>query len=245
MRLDKYLSDMGIASRSDLKKDIRKGLVFVDGEMIRDASFTVNPDSRILYKGEEITYEEYSYYMMNKPVGVLSSTEDRKQKTVLDLFSECHRKDLFPVGRLDKDAEGLLLIMNDGKLAHTLLSPKNHIEKKYYVEIPASLKDEDLEPLRHGIQYDTDLVAEPAQVQLLSAYPDKSTVEIIITEGKFHQIKKMFLALSEDYVVTKLKRISMGALRLDESLSPGEYRKLSPGEIETLKESMKKDEMED
>ena len=244
MRLDKYLSDMGIASRSDLKKDIRKGLVFVNGEMIRDASFTVNSDSRILYKGEEITYEEYSYYMMNKPVGVLSSTEDRKQKTVLDLFSECHRKDLFPVGRLDKDAEGLLLIMNDGKLAHTLLSPKNHIEKKYYVEIPASLKDEDLEPLRHGIQYDTDLVAEPAQVQLLSANPDKSAVEIIITEGKFHQIKKMFLALSENYVVTKLKRISMGALRLDESLSPGEYRKLSPGEIETLKESMKKDEME-
>ena len=240
--MDKYLSDMGIASRSDLKKDIRKGLVFVNGEMIRDASFTVNSDSRILYKGEEITYEEYSYYMMNKPVGVLSSTEDRKQKTVLDLFSECHRKDLFPVGRLDKDAEGLLLIMNDGKLAHTLLSPKNHIEKKYYVEIPASLKDEDLEPLRHGIQYDTDLVAEPAQVQLLSANPDKSAVEIIITEGKFHQIKKMFLALSENYVVTKLKRISMGNISLDENLSPGQYRKLSPEEIEGLKKSMLKSE---
>ena len=245
MRLDKYLSEMGIASRSDLKKDIRKGLVFVNGEMIRDAGFSVTKDSTIQYKGKEIEYEELSYYMMNKPAGVLSSTEDRKQKTVLDLFLDTHRKDLFPVGRLDKDAEGLLLIMNDGKLAHTLLSPKNHIEKKYYVEIPASLKDEDLEPLRHGIQYDTDLVAEPAQVQLLSANPDKSAVEIIITEGKFHQIKKMFLALSENYVVTKLKRISMGALRLDESLSPGEYRKLSPGEIETLKESMKKDEMED
>ena len=244
MRLDKYLSEMGLASRSDLKKDIRKGLVFVNGEMIRDAGFSVTKDSKIQYKGKEIEYEELSYYMMNKPTGVLSSTEDRKQKTVLDLFMDTHRKDLFPVGRLDKDAEGLLLIMNDGKLAHTLLSPKNHIEKKYYVEIPASLKDEDLEPLRHGIQYDTDLVAEPAQVQLLSANSDKSTVEIIITEGKFHQIKKMFLALSENYVVTKLKRISMGALRLDESLSPGEYRKLSPGEIETLKESMKKDEIE-
>lgn len=244
MRLDKYLSDMGIASRSDLKKDIRKGLVFVNGEMIRDAGFTVNSDSRILYKGEEITYEEYSYYMMNKPVGVLSSTEDRKQKTVLDLFSECHRKDLFPVGRLDKDAEGLLLIMNDGKLAHTLLSPKNHIEKKYYVEIPASLKDEDLEPLRHGIQYDTDLVAEPAQVQLLSANPDKSAVEIIITEGKFHQIKKMFLALSENYVVSKLKRLSMGNISLDENLSPGQYRKLSPEEIEELKKSMLKSKAE-
>ena len=245
MRLDKYLSEMGIASRSDLKKDIRKGLVFVNGEMIRDAGFSVTKDSTIQYKGKEIEYEELSYYMMNKPAGVLSSTEDRKQKTVLDLFLDTHRKDLFPVGRLDKDAEGLLLIMNAGKLAHTLLSPKNHIEKKYYVEIPASLKDEDLEPLRRGIQYDTDLVAEPAQVQLLSANPDKSAVEIIITEGKFHQIKKMFLALSENYVVTKLKRISMGALRLDESLSPGEYRKLSPGEIEILKESMKKDEMED
>lgn len=244
MRLDKYLSDMGMASRSDLKKDIRKGLVFVNGEMIRDASFTVNSDSRILYKGEEITYEEYSYYMMNKPVGVLSSTEDRKQKTVLDLFSECHRKDLFPVGRLDKDAEGLLLIMNDGKLAHTLLSPKNHIEKKYYVEIPASLKDEDLEPLRHGIQYDTDLVAEPAQVQLLSANPDKSAVEIIITEGKFHQIKKMFLALSENYVVSKLKRLSMGNISLDENLSPGQYRKLSPEELEELKKSMLKSKAE-
>ena len=245
MRLDKYLSEMGIASRSDLKKDIRKGLVFVNGEMIRDAGFSVTADCTIQYKGKEIEYEEFSYYMMNKPIGVLSSTEDRKQQTVLDLFSETHRKDLFPVGRLDKDAEGLLLIMNDGKLAHTLLSPKNHIEKKYYVEIPACLEDKDLEPLRKGIQYDTDLVAEPAQVQLLSANPDKSAVEIIITEGKFHQIKKMFLALSENYVVTKLKRISMGALRLDESLSPGEYRKLSPGEIETLKESMKKDEMED
>ena len=244
MRLDKYLSEMGIASRSDLKKDIRKGLVFVNGEMIRDAGFSVTKDSTIQYKGKEIEYEELSYYMMNKPAGVLSSTEDRKQKTVLDLFLDTHRKDLFPVGRLDKDAEGLLLIMNDGKLAHTLLSPKNHIEKKYYVEIPACLEDKDLEPLRKGIQYDTDLVAEPAQVQLLSANPDKSAVEIIITEGKFHQIKKMFLALSENYVVTKLKRISMGALRLDESLSPGEYRKLSPGEIETLKESMKKDEIE-
>ena len=244
MRLDKYLSDMGIASRSDLKKDIRKGLVFVNGEMTRDAGFSVTKDSTIQYKGKEIEYEELSYYMMNKPAGVLSSTEDRKQKTVLDLFLDTHRKDLFPVGRLDKDAEGLLLIMNDGKLAHTLLSPKNHIEKKYYVEIPACLEEKDLEPLRQGIQYDTDLIAEPAKVRLLSTDPEKSAVEIIITEGKFHQIKKMFLALSENYVVTKLKRISMGALRLDESLSPGEYRKLSPGEIETLKESMKKDEIE-
>ena len=242
MRLDKYLSDMGIASRSDLKKDIRKGLVFVNGEMIRDASFTVNSDSRILYKGEEITYEEYSYYMMNKPVGVLSSTEDHKQKTVLDLFSECHRKDLFPVGRLDKDAEGLLLIMNDGKLAHTLLSPKNHIEKKYYVEIPACLEEKDLEPLRKGIQYDTDLIAEPAKVRLLSTDSEKSAVEIIITEGKFHQIKKMFLALSENYVVRKLKRLSMGNISLDENLSPGQYRKLSPEEIEGLKKSMLKSE---
>lgn len=238
MRLDKYLSDMGIASRSDLKKDIRKGLVLVNGEEIRDASFSVTADCRILYQGKEIVYEELSYYMMNKPVGVLSSTEDRKQKTVLDLFSETHRKDLFPVGRLDKDSEGLLLLMNDGKLAHTLLSPKNHIEKKYYVEIPAFLQDQDLEPLRHGIQYDTDLTSEPAKLRLLSVSEEKSAVEIIITEGKFHQIKKMFLALSERYVVSKLKRLSMGKISLDESLAPGEYRKLSREEIERLKRSL-------
>ena len=238
MRLDKYLSDMGIASRSDLKKDIRKGLVLVNGEEIRDASFSVTADCRILYQGKEIVYEELSYYMMNKPVGVLSSTEDRKQKTVLDLFFETHRKDLFPVGRLDKDSEGLLLLMNDGKLAHTLLSPKNHIEKKYYVEKPAFLQDQVRAPLRHGIQYDTDLTSEPAKLRLLSASEEKSAVEIIITEGKFHQIKKMFLALSERYVVSRLKRLSMGKISLDESLAPGEYRKLSREEIERLKRSL-------
>ena len=188
-------------------------------------------------KLKEIVYEDFSYYMMNKPVGVLSSTEDRKQKTVLDLLSGLHRKDLFPVGRLDKDSEGLLLLMNDGKLAHMLLSPKNHIEKKYYVEIPAFLKDEDIAPLRHGIQYDKDLIAEPAKVHLLSAKKEKSAVEIIITEGKFHQIKKMFLALSERYIVSKLKRLSMGNIILDEELKAGEYRKLSPEEVERLKAS--------
>ena len=230
MRLDKYLSDMGVASRSDVKKEIRKGNVLVNGEEIRDSAFPVTRDSAVLYKGKEVVYEDFSYYMMNKPVGVLSSTEDRKQKTVLDLLSGLHRKDLFPV-------EGLLLLMNDGKLAHMLLSPKNHIEKKYYVEIPVFLKDEDIAPLRDGIQYDKDLIAEPAKVRLLSAKKEKSAVEIIITEGKFHQIKKMFLALSERYIVSKLKRLSMGNIILDEELKAGEYRKLSPEEIERLKAS--------
>ena len=237
MRLDKYLSDMGVASRSDVKKENRKGNVLVNGEEIRDSAFPVTRDSAVLYKGKEVVYEDFSYYMMNKPVGVLSSTEDRKQKTVLDLLSGLHRKDLFPVGRLDKDSEGLLLLMNDGKLAHMLLSPKNHIEKKYYVEIPVFLKDEDIAPLRDGIQYDKDLIAEPAKVRLLSAKKEKSAVEIIITEGKFHQIKKMFLALSERYIVSKLKRLSMGNIILDEELKAGEYRKLSPEEIARLKAS--------
>ena len=238
MRLDKYLSDMGLASRSDIKKEIRKGLVRVNGEIIRDSSFSVPLHASVSYRGEEVCYEEFSYYMMNKPIGVLSSTEDRKQKTVLDLITEKHRKDLFPVGRLDKDSEGLILIMNDGQLAHTLLSPKNHIEKRYYIEIPVLLEDSDIAPLRFGIQYDKDLIAEPAKVRILSAEKEKTAIEIIITEGKFHQIKKMFLALSENYIVTKLKRLSMGKVVLDENLSPGDYRRLSAEEIEALQRAL-------
>ena len=238
MRLDKYLSDMGLASRSDIKKEIRKGLVRVNGEIIRDSSFSVPLHASVSYRGEEVCYEEFSYYMMNKPIGVLSSTEDRKQKTVLDLITEKHRKDLFPVGRLDKDSEGLILIMNDGQLAHTLLSPKNHIEKKYYIEIPVLLEDSDIAPLRFGIQYDKDLIAEPAKVRILSAEKEKTAIEIIITEGKFHQIKKMFLALSENYIVTKLKRLSMGKVVLDENLAPGDYRRLSAEEIEALQRAL-------
>ena len=238
MRLDKYLSDMGLASRSDIKKEIRKGLVRVNGEIIRDSSFSVPLHASVSYRGEEVCYEEFSYYMMNKPIGVLSSTEDRKQKTGLDLITEKHRKDLFPVGRLDKDSEGLILIMNDGQLAHTLLSPKNHIEKRYYIEIPVLLEDSDIAPLRFGIQYDKDLIAEPAKVRILSAEKEKTAIEIIITEGKFHQIKKMFLALSENYIVTKLKRLSMGKVVLDENLAPGDYRRLSAEEIEALQRAL-------
>ena len=238
MRLDKYLSDMGLASRSDIKKEIRKGLVLVNGEIIRDSSFSVPLHASVSYRGEEVCYEEFSYYMMNKPIGVLSSTEDRKQKTVLDLITEKHRKDLFPVGRLDKDSEGLILIMNDGQLAHTLLSPKNHIEKRYYIEIPVLLEDSDIAPLRFGIQYDKDLIAEPAKVRILSAEKEKTAIEIIITEGKFHQIKKMFLALSENYIVTKLKRLSMGKVVLDENLAPGDYRRLSAKEMEALQRAL-------
>lgn len=238
MRLDKYLSDMGLASRSDIKKEIRKGLVRVNGEIIRDSSFSVPLHASVSYRGEEVCYEEFSYYMMNKPIGVLSSTEDRKQKTVLDLITEKHRKDLFPVGRLDKDSEGLILIMNDGQLAHTLLSPKNHIEKRYYIEIPVFLEDSDIAPLRLGIQYDKDLIAEPAKVRILSVEKEKTAIEIIITEGKFHQIKKMFLALSENYIVTKLKRLSMGKVVLDENLAPGDYRRLSAEEIEALQRAL-------
>lgn len=238
MRLDKYLSDMGLASRSDIKKEIRKGLVLVNGEIIRDSSFSVPLHASVSYRGEEVCYEEFTYYMMNKPIGVLSSTEDRKQKTVLDLITEKHRKDLFPVGRLDKDSEGLILIMNDGQLAHTLLSPKNHIEKRYYIEIPVLLEDSDIAPLRFGIQYDKDLIAEPAKVRILSAEKEKTAIEIIITEGKFHQIKKMFLALSENYIVTKLKRLSMGKVVLDENLAPGDYRRLSAEEIEALQRAL-------
>ena len=226
MRLDKYLSDMGLASRSDIKKEIRKELVKVNGSIVRDAHFSVEEGDHILYKGESVEYEAFSYYMMHKPVGVLSSTEDRKQKTVLDLITEPHRKDLFPVGRLDKDSEGLLLLMNDGLLAHQLLSPKKHVPKKYLVEIAVKLKDTDIAPLREGIQYDQDLFSAPASVRILHA------------EEEFHQIKKMFLALSPEYIVKRLKRIEMGPITLDSSLKAGTYRKLTKEEILALKKNL-------
>lgn len=238
MRLDKYLSDMGLASRSDIKKEIRKELVKVNGSIVRDAHFSVEEGDHILYKGESVEYEAFSYYMMHKPVGVLSSTEDRKQKTVLDLITEPHRKDLFPVGRLDKDSEGLLLLMNDGLLAHQLLSPKKHVPKKYLVEIAKNLMDTDIAPLREGIQYDKDLYSAPASVRILHAEEEKSVIEITITEGKFHQIKKMFLALSPEYIVKRLKRIEMGPITLDSSLKAGTYRKLTKEEILALKKNL-------
>ncbi|SFG16661.1 16S rRNA pseudouridine516 synthase [Oribacterium sp. WCC10] len=181
MRLDKYLADMGVGSRSDIKKAIRKCKVTVDGEVIREAGFDVSSDSLITFFGEEIRYEQYQYYMLNKPAGIISASEDKRQTTVVDLirddeFGGQTRKDLFPVGRLDKDTEGLLIITNDGTLAHRLLAPKHHIDKVYYAVVSGEIDEEDRSKFKKGIRFDEHLTAMPAGLEILST--GKSVKEI-------------------------------------------------------------------
>lgn len=234
IRLDKYLADMGLGTRTEVKKDIKKGRISVNGEIIKSPEYKIDTQTdAVLADGKEIAYEELVYYMLNKPQGVVSATEDRRDKTVLDLISEKKRKDLFPVGRLDKDTEGLLLITNDGELAHNLLAPKKHVDKKYFVRLKAPLSEENRKRLEEGVDIGEDKLTLPAQVFVLNQERDEA--EIIIREGKFHQIKRMFHAVGNEVVF--LKRLSMGSLVLDEALLPGEYRLLTPQEIERLKEN--------
>lgn len=234
IRLDKYLADMGLGTRTEVKKDIKKGRISVNGEIIKSPEYKIDTQTdAVLADGKEIAYEELIYYMLNKPQGVVSATEDRRDKTVLDLISEKKRKDLFPVGRLDKDTEGLLLITNDGELAHNLLAPKKHVDKKYFVRLKAPLSEENRKRLEEGVDIGEDKLTLPAQVFVLNEERDEA--EIIIWEGKFHQIKRMFHAVGNEVVF--LKRLSMGSLVLDEALLPGEYRLLTPQEIERLKEN--------
>lgn len=326
MRLDKFLADMGVGSRSDLKKAIRKSLVTVNGAVEKDPGAQVSAEDRICFDGAEIRYSEQQYYMLHKPAGVLSASEDRRQTTVVDLIRDAAstdasaanasaadhhaagghdtttavesaagghddgsiarstedepvRKDLFPVGRLDKDTEGLLIITNDGPLAHQLLVPKHHIDKTYYAIVTGTITEDDQRAFTRGIRYDEKLTALPATLRVLStgktvaalrralgftATSERllrtrlagpafigaeepaditddtlvSEVEITIQEGKFHQIKKMVKALPGGKEILYLRRITMGALRLDPALAPGEFRKLRQEEIKILKDSV-------
>lgn len=234
IRLDKYLADMGLGTRTEVKKDIKKGRISVNGEIVKSPEYKIDTQTdMVLADGKEIAYEELVYYMLNKPQGVVSATEDRRDRTVLDLIQEKKRKDLFPVGRLDKDTEGLLLITNDGELAHNLLAPKKHVDKKYFVRLKNALSEENRKHLEEGVDIGEDRLTMPSQVFLLNE--EKDEVEIIIREGKFHQIKRMFHAVGNEVVF--LKRLSMGSLVLDENLLPGEYRLLTPEEIVRLKEN--------
>ena len=313
MRLDKFLADMGVGSRSDLKKAIRKSLVTVNCAVEKDPGAQVSAEDRICFDGAEIRYAEQQYYMLHKPAGVLSASEDRRQTTVVDLIRDAAstdasaanasaadhhaagghadgriarstedalvRKDLFPVGRLDKDTEGLLIITNDGPLAHQLLVPKHHIDKTYYAIVTGTITEDDQCAFTRGIRYDEKLTALPATIRVLStgktvaalrrelgftATSERllrtrlagpafigaeepaditddtlvSEVEITIQEGKFHQIKKMVKALPGGKEILYLRRITMGALRLDPALAPGEFRKLRQEEIKILKDSV-------
>ena len=242
MRLDKFLADMGLGTRKKKKKDIRKGLILVNGTPIRTPEYKIDiQKDQVTAKGQPVSYAKQEYYMLNKPGGVVSATEDKREKTVLDLIQEKKRKDLFPVGRLDKDTEGLLLITNDGPLAHELLSPKKHVDKTYFVKAGKPLSDEDVRMLETGVDIGEEKQTLPGKVSRLS--PERTSFCLTIREGKFHQIKRMLQAVDNE--VLYLKRLSMGSLVLDEGLDPGEYRPLTQEEIERLKEHAGKQKSSD
>lgn len=233
LRLDKYLADMQVGTRSRIKEMVRKGRVTVDDNIVKGSDVKVIPGQNIIcVDGSIIGYAHMEYYMLNKPAGVVSATEDNNCRTVLDCIGGKLRKDLFPVGRLDKDTEGLLLITNDGELAHALLSPKKHVEKCYYARLDGAIDEDMIKVLEDGVDLG-EFVAMPARVKVLSQTETWSEVEIIIMEGKFHQVKRMFEAVGR--TVTYLKRLSMGPLVLDEGLAAGEYRELTEAELEALR----------
>ena len=232
IRLDKFLADMGFGTRSQVRQQIAGGNVTVNGLPARRPELKVDTDKdRVLFCGTEAAYAQYEYYMLNKPAGVVSATEDKKERTVLDLLQERKRKDLFPVGRLDKDTEGLLLITNNGDLAHRLLAPGRHVDKVYYAEIDGKVTREDAELFRAGVDIGDKKKTMPAFLEILSS-ADRSEILLTIREGRFHQVKRMFHAVGKE--VLFLRRIQMGPLKLDEKLRSGEYRRLTKEEVEKL-----------
>lgn len=235
MRLDKYLAEMGVGTRQEVKKQIRQGKAAVNGTVVKAADTKIDETSdEVTICGRNISYVSYEYYMLNKPAGVVSATEDRRDTTVIDLIKEKKRKDLFPVGRLDKDTEGLLLITNDGDLAHRLLAPKKHVDKVYYAKIDGMVTEEDVKRFAEGIDIgaEEEEMTRPAKLDIMKS-AEKSEIRLTIHEGKFHQVKRMFLAVGKE--VTYLKRERMGTLCLDENLKPGEYRLLTEEEIENVR----------
>lgn len=232
IRLDKYLADMGVGTRSEVKKYVKQGKISVDGQVVKSADIKIDIETQsVMYQGQLVGYEEFEYYMLHKPAGVVSATTDAKDKTVIDLITDKKRKDLFPVGRLDKDTEGLLLITNDGDMAHRLLAPKKHVDKVYYAKIDGRVTEEDVIAFREGVSIGQGEVAKPAKLEILKA-DEISEIYVTIQEGKFHQVKRMFHTIGKE--VLYLKRLSMGSLVLDESLPLGAYRKLTREELEDL-----------
>lgn len=233
MRLDKILANQGFGSRKDVKKYIKKGKVQIDGKTIKDSSFHVDPkESEIVVNGQLLDYRDYVYIMMNKPKGVISATEDHVETCVTDLLDVFYQPfSLFPVGRLDKDTVGLLLLTNDGELAHRLLSPQKHVEKTYEAHIEGYVTDQDVEAFKQGVELDDGYVTKPADLIIAEA-GDISYVRVVITEGKFHQIKRMFASLG--HKVVELERLQMGSLVLDDQLERGDYRELTEEEIQQL-----------
>ncbi len=238
-RLDKLLSNFGFGTRTEIKSAVKKGLVTVDGQIVKDSSVHVDPAlSTIVMNGIKLEYRKYIYLMMNKPQGVISATTDTRQKTVFDIMPEEYKCfDLFPAGRLDIDTEGLVLMTNDGQLAHEILSPKKHVTKQYYAKVLGIVDQADVEAFKEGVTLDDGYETLPARLEIIKS-DEISEIKLSIVEGKFHQVKRMFEAVGKKVVY--LKRLSMGQLRLDESLALGECKELTEEDVELLRASVQK-----
>lgn len=234
MRLDKFLCELNIGSRSQVKELIRHGKVSVNNAVVKTADLKIDENKDVVcVQGQMLSYRKFYYYMLNKPAGVVSATQDNLSDTVIGLLRpEDRRNDLFPVGRLDKDTEGLLLLTNDGALAHRLLSPGRHVDKTYHVTIEHALTAQDIQRLEQGVDIGEDEPTLPARVEVLSP---ETELLLTIHEGKFHQVKRMLFAVNN--LVTALRRTAFGGLELDGTLAPGEYRPLSEEEVEILHEA--------
>ena len=234
MRLDKCLADCGLGTRSEVKSLLKAKRITVNGKVVTNGKVQVNPETdEILFDREKIQYEEFVYIMMNKPKGVVSATEDNLHKTVLDLIDPLYfKKGVFPVGRLDIDTHGLLLLTNDGELAHRLLSPKKHVTKIYQARVEGVMTAEDAAAFEKGIVLSDGTECMPARLDILSTTQDESIVQIHLKEGKFHQVKRMVKACGK--TVVDLQRLTMGPLKLDESLALGESRPLTEEELQSL-----------
>ncbi|MFD2699971.1 pseudouridine synthase [Paenibacillus shunpengii] len=238
LRIDKILSHMGYGTRSEIKKAVKNGYVTVNGQTIKDSGMQVDPDFDVVeIDGEVVKYREFIYLMLHKPPGVISATEDLREETVIDLLDEEYVIfQPFPVGRLDKDTEGLLLLTNDGQLAHNLLSPRKHVPKTYEAKVLGSIGDKEITAFQHGVTLDDGYVTKPAELMVTSEEQTDtgmiSYIQVTIHEGKFHQVKRMFEAVGSK--VLYLKRISMGSLMLDPELPMGSYRELTEEELNSL-----------
>ena len=234
MRLDKFMAKCGLGTRTEVKGIIRSKKVTVDGEIARDAGMNIDSDtSSIAVNGDLLVYKENHYLMLNKPAGVISATRDRLHPTVIDLLPEGFgHLDLFPVGRLDKDTEGLMILTDDGKLTHRLLSPKKHVPKTYRARVKGAVDEMDVQIFKQGIDLE-DFTTMPAHLEILEAGPE-SQIQVTIHEGKFHQVKRMFAAVDKE--VLYLQRIAMGGLELDPGMEPGEIRELTDDELAVLLE---------
>ena len=235
-RIDKILSNLGHGTRKEVKALLKKKEVEVDGVIATDSAMKVDPEKSIIkVSGDEINYRKYIYLVMNKPSGVVSATVDRNDETVIDLIDEQYRAfKPFPIGRLDKDTVGLLLITNDGELNHKLIAPKNHVDKVYYAEINKCIGASDISTFKKGVVIDDGYKCMPAVLEVLTANENDQEVMVTIQEGKFHQVKRMFESVDKSVVF--LRRVSFGPLKLDKELAEGQCRELSEDEINLLKQ---------